>query len=243
MPARPTFAPFTTPHFAAVGIALAIIVSVVAWGRKQTTEAAARAGRTLGVALLVYYALESFVRVAFLGMHFVDILPFELCNALFFIGAYAFFSGNALAFECVYFWTFAGTIHAFITPTPRAGFPDPNYFQYFAAHGLLILSASYAAFAMRRTPTRGSLLRAYLALQAFTALVAIIDLASGQNYLYLRHKPPSPTALDAFGEWPRYIVGGELVALASFTLWNLPFVIRRARTKPSALEPRLQGMR
>jgi hypothetical integral membrane protein (TIGR02206 family) len=223
----PPFHPFTAPHFLAVGLVLIITAAAVRWGRRQSPERAAAGGRVIAWTLLGWYAIESVVRVGFLGVPFADLMPFEMCNALFFIGPIAYFTRDERAFEVVYFWTMVGTIHAMITPTPRGGFPDPNYFQYFIAHGLLILSAGYTALAMRRGTSRGAMWRAFLALQVFAVVVGGIDFVSGHNYFYLHQKPPSPTLLDALGPWPWYLLAGEAVALASFLVWSLPFAIPR----------------
>jgi hypothetical integral membrane protein (TIGR02206 family) len=228
---RPVFTPFTAEHFVPVAVIALLTTALVLWTRRQPVEQRQRVGRAFGAALLVYYLVESVVRVAVLDMRVWDTLPFELCSALFFIGAFAYWYGHELSFEVVYFWTFAGTLHALLTPTPRFGFPDLNYFQYFAAHGLLIGSAVFSAAALSKTPGKGAMLRAFLALQAFTLLVAGVDALTGENYLYLRHKPPSPNALDAFGPWPNYLLGGEALGLVSFFLWNLPFLIQRRRTE------------
>jgi hypothetical integral membrane protein (TIGR02206 family) len=214
----------------AVAIIAASTAALVVWTRRQPPETARRIGRGFGIVLVVYYLAESVVRTQVLGMRVWDTLPFELCSALFFIGAFAYWAEHPLAFEVVYFWTFAGTLHALITPTPRAGFPDLNYFQYFFAHGLLIMSATLAVAGLKRAPGKGGMLRAFVALQGFTLLVAAVDFVTGENYLYLRNKPPSPNILDVFGGWPGYLLGGEAIALVSFLLWSLPLRWRAKRT-------------
>jgi uncharacterized membrane protein YwaF len=65
----------------------------------------------------------------------------------------------------------------------------------------------------------GSLLRAAIALQLFEGLVAIVDWLLGQNFMYLRRPPPSPTLIDALGPWPIYLLSLEAVAIASFAVW------------------------
>jgi hypothetical integral membrane protein (TIGR02206 family) len=224
---RPPFVAFSPQHLGAVAAWLATTVALVAAGRRMGEHARGRAGRVLAVVLIAYYLVESVVRVAVLGMRVMDTLPFEMCSALFFIGAFGLWTGNLVALEVTWFWTMSGPIHALITPTPRAGFPDPNYFQYFLAHGLLVFTALYVAIALRRAPRRGGVWRAFAALIAYIPVVAVVDLVSGENYLYLRHKPPSPTLVDALGPWPFYVASGVAVALASFAIVNVPFVIAR----------------
>lgn len=213
------FHPFSLLHLVTVAIVLSVIVSAVWWGRTRELASAKKAGRVLGVVLVVYYGVEGYVRVAYMGIPPVLLLPCEICNALFFIGAFAFFTEQKIAYEILFFWTFAGTVHALITPTPLEGWPSLEYVRYFFAHGLLILSAAYAVLALDRLMTWGSLLRAAIAIQVFELLVAIVDLALDQNFMYLRHKPPSPTLIDALGPWPLYLVSLELVGIASFALW------------------------
>lgn len=217
MPAR--FTPFGLLHLVTVVIVVAIIALATWWGRSRTHDEARRFGRVLGVTLLVYYAIEGFVRVTWLHTPPIFLVPGELCSALFFIGAFALLTEHAVAFEVLFFWTFAGTIHALVTPTPNEGFPSLEYVRYFACHGLLVLVATYAVLALDRPMTWRSLVRAAIALQLWEFLVALFDWAFDQNFMYLRRPPPSPTLIDSLGPWPWYLVSLELVAIASFALW------------------------
>lgn len=223
------FEPFGLLHLVTVALVLSVIALVVGWGRAIGVERARRGGRVIGAALLVYYVLEGFLRVGYMGVPPMLLLPCELCNALFFIGAFAFFTGRPIAFEVLFFWTFAGTVHALITPTPLEGWPSLEYVRYFASHGILILAAGYAVIALDRPMTWGSLLRAAIALQLFEGLVGVVDWALDQNFMYLRRPPPSPTLIDALGPWPLYLLSLEAVAIASFAVWlGILSVSRRA---------------
>src|SRR5262249_9092119 len=154
-------------------------------------------------------------RVSLLGLPLVETLPIHLCSILGFIGLWAYFSGSRLAYDLVYFWTFAGTGHALITPAAPAGFPDLRYFLYFAGHGILVLSACYSPCGLRRGPVRGSLGRAFLALQAWALVAALVNAIFHMNFLYLRAKPDTASLFDVLGPWPWYLLSLEGVALAS----------------------------
>lgn len=219
MPAPEPFHPFGPLHLITVVLVLGLIAALVAWGRRATPESARLGARVLGVTLLVYYALEGWLRVATMGVPPVLLLPFELCSALYFIGAFALIAHNAIAYELLFFWAFAGTVHALITPTPLEGWPSVEYVRYFVSHGLLILAASYAVLALDRAMTWMSLLRAAIALQLWEGLVALVDWGLDQNFMYLRRPPPSPTLIDALGPWPIYLLSLEAVAIASFAVW------------------------
>jgi hypothetical integral membrane protein (TIGR02206 family) len=226
------FRPFGLTHLLAVLVVLSAIVLGTSWGRRRPH---ARAPRAFGVVLVVYYLLECLFRVWVLGVPAVLMWPFELCSILFFIGAFAYWADDDRAFEIVFFWTFTGPLHALVTPTPGADFPSPEFFRYFATHGLLIFSAVFAILTRQRVPTFRSVARAFLALQAFELVVGGIDALSGQNFLYLRQPPPSPTLFDALGRWPWYLGSLEAVAALSFLFWFgvakwvLEHPVRRAR--------------
>ncbi len=215
----PRFEPFGVVHLVAVLVVVSVIALVVAFGRRQPLALAERGGRALGIALLVYYGVEAIVRVALLDVRPMQLLPLELCSALFFVGAHALVTGHRVSHDVLYFWTFAGTLHSLVTPTPGAGFPSLELVRYFACHGLLVLAASYSLIALGRRPDWRSLLHAALALQLMEIVVGLFDWLTGENFMYLRHAPPSPTLIDSLGAWPIYLLSLEVVALLSFAVW------------------------
>lgn len=46
-----------------------------------------------------------------------------------------------------------------------------------------------------------------------------------RNYLFICHKPPTPSLIDALGPWPWYVLSLEGVGLAFFVIYYLPFGI------------------
>lgn len=223
------FTPFGLTHLVTVLVVLAVIAGTAWAGRRAGPERARLGGKALGVTLLVFYAVEGFVRVTWLHMPPVLLLPFELCNILFFVGAFALLTDHELAHDVLFFWTFAGTTHSLITPTPLEGWPSVEYVRFFASHGILVLAATYAVVALDKTVTGRSLLRAAIALQVWEIVVALVDVALDQNFMFLRRPPPSPTLFDALGPWPVYLVSLEIIGLASFALWlGVHGLVRRA---------------
>ncbi len=223
------FRPFGLLHLASDAVVVAIIALVVGYARRLPLSRARDFGRKLGVALVVYYAIECLVRYFWIGTPAVILLPLEICSMLFFVGCYGHLFDSAFAHEFVYFWTFAATFHALLTPTPHDGFPTVEYFRYFACHGLLILNAAYVLFVLDVPLRLQSLVRCFVAMQLYTFAVGFVDWALGENFLYLREKPPSPTLFDAMGPWPYYIGSAELVAFMSCVLWlGVAVLVRRA---------------
>jgi hypothetical integral membrane protein (TIGR02206 family) len=62
-----------------------------------------------------------------------------------------------------------------------------------------------------------------LVLNIYAALVGLFNAWYHTNYMYLCEKPEGASLLDWLGPWPWYILSGEAVALALFSLLWLPF--------------------
>jgi uncharacterized membrane protein YwaF len=67
---------------------------------------------------------------------------------------------------------------------------------------------------VRLSPRPGAVWRVYGLTAAFAALAAIGCLATGGNYMFLRHKPASGSILDGLGPWPWYVAGAAGLGLA-----------------------------
>jgi hypothetical integral membrane protein (TIGR02206 family) len=66
-------------------------------------------------------------------------------------------------------------------------------------------------------------------------MVAIffLNLAIGSNYMFVAHKPLTPSLIDVLGPWPWYILSLEAIGLVLFLLLYLPWVIHdRKRSRP-----------
>jgi uncharacterized membrane protein YwaF len=63
-----------------------------------------------------------------------------------------------------------------------------------------------------------------------TVLAAFVDIATGGNYMYLRHPPSNGTLLKVLGPWPWYVVSSTGIALLLFWALDAPF--RHTATRP-----------
>src|SRR5438128_440019 len=80
---------------------------------------------------------------------------------------------------------------------------------------ILVVVASLLCAAARRTPGRW--------LEWVAVIIALIDLVTGGNYMYLRRVPAGGSLLSLMGPWPWYIVVGAAVALFVLAVLDAPF--------------------
>ena len=116
-------------------------------------------------------------------------------------------------------WSLIGAWAYYLSLTTVGGV----FLSYFALHGAVVVAAILVVWGLGRSPRSGAVWRALLITNAYAALVGVVNLVFGTNFLFLCAKPEGRTLLDWFGPWPVYILVAEFVALGLFTLLALPF--------------------
>lgn len=166
-----------------------------------------------------------------------DNLPLHLCDWATFTCAAALVWRHRLSYELTYFWGLAGTLQAVLTPDLEVTFPHLGFLAFQIAHAGLIAAVLFLTLGLRMRPELASVGRAFLWLQVYLGVTALLNLLLDTNYGYLRHKPARPSLLDYLGPWPVYLLSLELVALALFFLCYLPFAVAdRLRRHRSGME-------
>jgi hypothetical integral membrane protein (TIGR02206 family) len=215
------FEAFGPSHIAAM-----VVTALLAVGATVLVRRKPRAGQVAQIALAVlllaasgvFVALEIASGTASAWMF----LPLHLCDMAIFVAAYALVTRDPLAGEILYFWAFAGTLLAIVTPDLAYDVPSRDYFFYFGLHAGVVAAAASLVVGLRRRLRSGAPLRAWLFTNAYAGLVLLVNLSFGTNYMYLLAKPEQPSLLDLFGPWPIYLLVCEVVAIALFALLYLP---------------------
>ncbi len=142
-------------------------------------------------------------------------LPLQLSDAVTFVAITALWRARAgLLSELVWFLALTASLQAVLTPDLYETFPDVLYLTYFATHSGAIAGACLLVIGMRLFPRPRAAWRAFGLTAAFAGVAAIGCLATGGNYMYLRHKPANGSILDAMGPWPWYLVAAAGLGLA-----------------------------
>ena len=206
------------------GIGLSCLL-VARLGRNNSIWCA-RLDRFLRANLLTYIVIAYAWRWSSLSL--ATCLPLHLCDFIL-IGAVYALSGNRSqrVFECLYLWSWTGSIWALITPDLSHDFPHYRYFEFFWGHGLIFVVLAHLESGQGYRLHAHSWRGAAWGLLLWTVLVGALDVAFGWNYGYLLYKPPAGSPLDYFGPWPIYILVANLVSVLLFRL------ICQLRTTPT----------
>jgi hypothetical integral membrane protein (TIGR02206 family) len=216
------FVPFGPPHLGALASVALLALLLVALVRARPSSALpVRLALAAGIVVLVAFELSVGAREGWLG--WTALLPFELCDAALVLAVVTLVAPRRAAAEVVYFWAGSGTLLAMLTPELPWNFPRWEFVVFFGLHGLVLVAALVLVFGLGLRPRPRAPFRVFGITAGWAALVGLVNLALGTNYMYLRHKPIVPTLLDWMGPWPVYIGVGAAVALVLFLVLALPF--------------------
>jgi len=154
-------------------------------------------------------------------------LPLFLCRLIAWMLPFVVWRKNRFWLGIFYFWVLAGTLQGIITPDLAEGFPTFQFFRYWFLHAGLVTVVLYATIVFRIRITWRDFWRAAIGATVYLVIVHVINLLLQSNYCYTVSKPPGPSLLDLFGEWPWYILGGEVLMFALFLVLMLPWIFRR----------------
>lgn len=222
----PAFELFGTMHFAALG-ALAALNLLLLRFRGAPDGAKGSLRWLLALLLIANEVAWHYWNYIHGTWTLQTMLPLHLCSLLVWTGAYMLMTKNYRVYEFMYFMGIGGAIHALITPGLGIyGFPHFVFFQYFLSHGLIITSAIFMTAVEGLRPTWKSLLRVFVWMNIYAAVVYYLNTVLGSNYLMINYKPDTPSILDLLPEWPVYILYMEMIGIATMIVLYLPFAVK-----------------
>lgn len=151
-------------------------------------------------------------------------LPLHICGVVVFVVVFVLLRRNQTLYEIAYFWGLVGTLNAIITPQLWVDFPNYRFFQYFIAHGGIVVSVLFATWGLRMRPTLKGLLRSFLLANFYMVVIVGVNLLLKSNYMFIC-EPPDTKSPFFFAPWPWYIPILDGVALIFFFVVYSPFLI------------------
>jgi hypothetical integral membrane protein (TIGR02206 family) len=150
-------------------------------------------------------------------------LPFDLCDFTTFVAAAACWFRVPVCVELTWFWGLAGTLQAIITPDVETPFPHLSFDNYVVEHLAIVVAALYLVIGLRLAPRPRSVVRTFALTVGYAAICAVVDIATGADYLFLRAPPAAFSLLQVLGPWPWYLVSCAGIALVAFFILDAPF--------------------
>jgi hypothetical integral membrane protein (TIGR02206 family) len=153
-------------------------------------------------------------------------LPLQVCDLAGLIAGLALLSGVKWLNTTLYFWAFALSTQAFITPIVREGPALARFWQFFESHTIIVGAAVYIVAVRGYRPLFKDYLFGIGITVLYAAIILPLNRLTGWNYGYIGpSKPDAPTLIDALGPWPwRLLPLTGLVVGAMLIVW-LPWVL------------------
>ena len=160
----------------------------------------------------------------YVGWTLDKMLPLHLCTVLLWVGAYTLVTLDTFAYEFLYFMGIGGPLQALLTPDAGVyGLPHFRAVQTMLSHGGILIVALYLTLVEGMRPTWRSVPRVIFGTLAYMAVVTVINVLVGGNYMFTLHKPETKSILDAFGPWPWYLLPMIAAGITNVLLLYLPF--------------------
>ena len=238
------FTNFTLAHFLPILVAAAVIFLIYHYrNRIQDLKREYVFRYILAFALIIsemsyYWRL---VAIPALGPNPVDHLPITVCGWVVVFSSFMLIGKSQTLFDISYFWAFAGSIFALITPTviTYTGPTRFRYYQFWAEHLLGYVALFYMIFVHKMRPTIKSLIKAYggLVILAAIAYWANQLIGPGANYLFMAKPEDTPSILDILP--PNFVLRLLIMAAAItvlFVVAYLPWYIMDKKKAASCKE-------
>lgn len=225
------FRTFGTPHLVTIAVTVLLPVVLCAAVRRAKSDRPASIIASLLAGLLVINeGISGGVLISEVGIQgfLQHHLPLHVCGITVFLTVVTLLFRNERAYELAYFWGLVGASNAVLTPGDLiVGFPSYRFFQFFAAHSGIVTGIAFATWGLGMRPTLGGLFRAFAALNLLAVVLAVINVASGANYMFLCAPPVGTSSPFFFAPWPWYILFIDALALVLFFVVLSPFLVKR----------------
>lgn len=228
---------FGRAHLTALALVLLVNLLVVA-NRKRFTPRGMQIFRYVLAAILVLNEIGWHLWNYSIGRWSIQtMLPLHLCSVLVWTSAAMLLTRSHGIYEFSYFLGIAGATQALLTPDAGIyGFPHFRFFQTIISHGSVVTAAIYMTFVEGYRPYWRSLVHVLVWGNVYMAAIGVVNWLIGSNYLYIAHKPDTPSLIDLLGPWPWYILSLEALAMVLCLALYLPYALRDHREKISSIE-------
>ena len=213
-----TFWPYTRDHWIALA-ATAIVTIGLSWlgVRWRGTAKGEMLHQAWLWVVIVVQVLSLYYYVWHRGFSWETSLPLEICDLSGMVAVAALWTGRRMPTLILYYWAFALTTNACVTPILRQGPENLRYYVFWITHIVILASAVYVVAVKGFRPRGWDFAMITLVMCIYGAVVIPLDVITGFNYGFVGNsKPDTPTAVDILGPWPFRLVWMFLAVHALF---------------------------
>ena len=171
-----------------------------------------------------------------LGPNPVEHLPIAVCGWVAIFCSYMVIGKTQSLFDIVYFWLFAGSVFALLTPTviTYTGPTRFRYYQFWIEHTATFVAVFYMMFVHKMRPTIKSMIKSYAALIVLCIIAYNANqlIGLGANYLFMARPEAAPSILDILP--PHFALRLVIMATAITALFGvsyLPWYIKDKKSR------------
>jgi hypothetical integral membrane protein (TIGR02206 family) len=208
----------------------AVFVFLVRW---RQVHHEGRDPRAMRIFLVVGCLVAAFVGTGF-GIVPGDFswshsLPLQFCNLGTLIAAWAVATRHRTAQGVLYFWTLALSSWAYLTPSLYVGPAHAWFWIFWGYHLFILIALAWVVCVDRFRPGWADWRKSVLITLIYTALLSLLNFATGWNYGFLGPDVPSQrNLLEFLGPYPIRLVWMVLIGAFLFTLLMIPWMRPRA---------------
>jgi len=167
----------------------------------------------LGTSLLVFYSSHYIFRFALYGFDTI-ILPFHLCGITMAFAIYLLFTNNKNVYSFVLLTGVIGSLISFMSPVIGYDSSYYRYYQFYFAHGLLLITPLYYFIVHKWYPKGKEVLNGFIILQVLALFMLLFNYINGTDFMFMFL---DPAKIDKFplirllGGIPYYLFSVELL--------------------------------
>jgi len=156
----------------------------------------------------------------------LDAQTITVCGWVAIFGSYMVIGKSQTLFDLCYFWAFAGSIFALITPTviTYTGPTRFRFYQFWAEHLVSYIAIFYMIFIHKMRPYKRSFVKAYIGLCVLAGIAYFANdlIGPGANYLFMAKPESTPSILDILP--PNFALRLLIMAAAVSILFILAYL-------------------
>jgi hypothetical integral membrane protein (TIGR02206 family) len=178
---------------------------------------------SVGVLLLIVYSSHYILRFSLYGFDTI-VLPFHLCSIAMFFAIILLFTNNRTIFTFVMMTGIAGGAISLATPIIGYNSEYYRYYQFYIAHGILVLVPFYYLFVKHYIPSGKEIKYSFYILQAIATFMMVFNYYMNTDFMFLFFDPSKIDKfplIALFGGIPYYIILVEITAIAYFYVTSL----------------------